>query len=121
MTHNTDVIDQMVGLIEPALSAIEQERGESELRDLQALLRELLADFIGLIERHPGVEAATADLYAAAAALVRDNGAGSEPSPRKLRLFREARRRFHERLTAARPRAHTVRSGWRHQELLLSA
>ena len=121
MHHNSDVIDQMVSLIEPALSAIEQERGETELRDLQALLRELLADFIGLVERHPGLDAATADLYAAATALVRDNGAGAEPSPRKLRLFREARRRFHERLTAARPRLQTARGGWRHQELLLPA
>jgi hypothetical protein len=72
-----------------------------------AALEDLLAriertDVLGLIERHPGIEAATEDLYATALAVVRDASAGP-PDPRRLRLLRDARLRYRERLTGARP------------------
>ena len=90
MTHDSDAIEDMIGLIEPALTEIEYGRSEAEaLRDLQTLLRNLLADFIRMIERHPGVEAATADLYAVATALVRDAGASTVPALQAA-PFREA-------------------------------
>jgi|SRR6476619_7375538 hypothetical protein len=120
MTHDSDAIEDMIGLIEPALTEIEYGRSEAELRDLQTLLRNLLADFIRMIERHPGVEAATADLYAAATALVRDAGASTVPARRKLRLFREARLRFRERVPGARPSRQSAAGGWRHDELLIA-
>jgi len=121
MTQNSDVIEHMVGLIEPALTGIEEGRGEAEMQGLQAALRDLLSEFIRLVERHPGLEAATADRYAAAVALIHDTGSGSRPTARKLRLFRDARRRFKERLSAARPSRRAARGGWRQEELLVPA
>lgn len=79
MTHDSEAIEDMIGLIEPALTEIEYGRSEAELRDLQTLLRSLFGDFIRRIERNPGLEAATADLFAAATAIVRDAGESAMP------------------------------------------
>jgi hypothetical protein len=119
MTRETEIVDRVVALLDPALTGIEQGAADVELKDLLVLVRELLTDFIGSVERHPGIEAATADLYAAAVALVRDSAAS--PRPRKLRLFREARARFGERLAAAKPGKGGSRTAWRHHELMLPA
>ena len=59
-------------------------------------------DILGLIERDPGIEAATDDLYEAAAAFLAEVTA-STPLARHLRLLREARLRYRERLSGARP------------------
>ena len=90
MTHRTfaETIDEMVGLIEPALTGIEEGGGEANLRELQVLLRKLLIDFMRLLERNPGIEAASADLYGAASALVRDCHAGEPDEKRRRKLGR---------------------------------
>jgi hypothetical protein len=121
MTRETEIVDRVVALLDPALTGIEQGAADTELKDLLVLVRELLTDFIGSVERHPGIEAATADLYAAAVALVRASSASPRPGPRKLRLFREARARFAERLAAAKPGKAGSRTAWRHQELMIPA
>jgi transcriptional regulator with XRE-family HTH domain len=109
---------EMLEMIERALSAIEQGGGEPELRSLQRLLQEMLVNCMRLLERNPGIEAAAADLYASATALVVDHASSAQPLVRKLRLFREARLRFRHRLTTARPSEHGTNIMWRHHELL---
>jgi len=87
--------------MEPILSRIEQEGSEADLHNLRLLLIEV----ISLLERDPGIEAAVDDLYAAAAALVRDSYVASQPLARKLRLLRDARQRFCARLMGIAKRA----------------
>jgi hypothetical protein len=120
MAHATFTakIDEMLGMIERALAAIEQGGGQPELRSLQKLLQELLINCMRLLERNPGIEAAAADLYAAASVVVIDSTRNAQPLGRKLRLFREAHLRFRLRLTAARPSEHGTNIVWRHHELL---
>jgi hypothetical protein len=93
-------IDERLAFIDPIVEGIEQGGGESDLRDL----RLLLIDTIGLLKRDPGIEAAAEDLYAAAAALVSDSTASSQPLARKLRLLRTAHDRLRERLSGAAER-----------------
>ena len=84
--------------VERAAANIEQGERENDLHDL----RLALIDILGLIERDPGIEAATDDLYEAAAAFLAEVTAGT-PLARPLRLLREARLRYRERLSVARP------------------
>jgi hypothetical protein len=84
--------------VERAAASIEQGGRENDLHDLRLALIEMLS----LIERDPGIEAVTDDLYQAAAAF-RADVAASTPLARRLRLLREARLRYRERLSGARP------------------
>ena len=111
-------LDEMLEMIEQALAAIEQGGGPPELQSLQKLLQDLLINCMRLLERNPGIEAAAADLYAAASVVVIDSTRNAQPLARKLRLFREAHLRFRQRLTAARPSEHGTYIVWRHHELL---
>ena len=88
--------------IERAIGAIEQGGGEPELHSLWLLM----LDVLRLIERDPGIETAAQDLYDAAARLAVGPG-GSVPLARQHRLLRDARARYHERLTGARPAIRT--------------
>ena len=106
-------LDEVLGLIEPAVAGIEQGKGAAELLELEQLLRRALVDLLRLIRRDPGIEAATWDLYGAAVALVRDHGAGEMPMARKQRLLREAHRRFHDRLGSAQPSEQGIKLVWR--------
>ncbi|KAA2235419.1 hypothetical protein [Salinarimonas soli] len=69
--------------------------------DLQGL-REDLVVITSLIRRNPGIEAATEDLYEAAAA-VHATGSDDADGARRLRLLREAAARWTERLGQAQP------------------
>ncbi len=106
-------LDEVLGLVEPAVAGIEQGKGAAELLELEQLLRRALVDLLRLIRRDPGIEAATWDLYGAAVALVRDHGAGELPMARKQRLLREAHRRFRQRLGAACPSEQGIKLVWR--------
>lgn len=93
----TEKIDKRLAAIEQVVESLAENGTNSQVRDL----RILLVDVIGLLKRDPGLEAAADDLYAAAAALAKDIPVGSQPLARKLRLLREAKQRFHDRLLAA--------------------
>jgi hypothetical protein len=84
-------------------------------------LQQQLIELMGLVERIPGIEAATGDLYAAAEALVADQTVRSQPIARKLRLLADAHQRFREHLPAARPLKPGQRSVWLHGNLRFAA
>ncbi|HEU6442733.1 MAG TPA: hypothetical protein VFF38_10250 [Microvirga sp.] len=123
MTEKTlnEAIQEKLNLIAPILKAIQAGGEESYLGDLQTLLRKNLASLLSLFERDPGLDAATADLYAAAAAIVRDVTAASQPYARKRRLLKEAHVRFEERIALARPRERKSSTSWRQHELFLAS
>jgi hypothetical protein len=119
MTQSTfaEVADEMLEQIEPFLGAIEEGGGDADLHRLRLQLVALTSQ----IERDPGIETAMTDLYSAAAALVEDRGIGSQPMARKLRLLRDARRRFRDRLTVARRCEEGRRSIWQYRDLPFAA
>jgi hypothetical protein len=112
-----NAIDEMLEKVEPILAAIQQGRGETELHNLQRQLIDLMA----LVERDPGIEAATGDLYAAAEALVVDRVVCSQPMARKLRLLVGAHQRFRDRLFTAQPLQPGRKSVWLHKDLRFAA
>ena len=117
----TDTIEEKLAFISPTLKAIEFGRDQPYLRELQKLLRQHLASLVIVFERDPGLDAATADLYAAAAAIVQDTTLASQPLARKRRLLKEAQARFQERIAAARPNGRRACAAWRQSELFLAA
>ena len=119
MTETTfeNAIDEMLGRLDPIMLVIQQGGGEAALYSLQQQLIELM----GLIERSPGIEAATGDLYAAAEALVIDRVASLQPMARKLRLLVEAHQRFRNQLSAARPLKPGHKGVWLHGNLRFAA
>jgi hypothetical protein len=93
----TQPISDLTAVVSRILSAIEGGGGEMNLRDLQRRL----VDLVVSIKPNPGVTAAAEDLFAAAAAMVKDGVLHSQPEARKRRLLRDARRRFEERVVVA--------------------
>jgi len=114
-------VDAVLESIEPTLTRIEFEAADVDARELRESLRHALMNLMRSLERDPGIETATADLYAAAAALADDGLGCALPPARKLRLFRDARARFRDRLSRARPCAAGGRAAWRLEELLMPA
>jgi hypothetical protein len=119
MTEATfkNAIDEMLGRLDPIVRVIQQGGGEAALYSLQQQLIELMA----LIERNPGIEAATADLHAAAEALVVDRTASMQPMARKLRLLVDAHQRFRNHLSAAQPLKPGHKGIWLHGNLRFAA
>src|SRR3954469_26029895 len=120
-TRFTDTMEEKLALIAPTLKAIAFGGDQPYLCDLQTLLRQSLASLVVLFERDPGLDAATADLYAAAAALVNDTPMASQPLARKRRLLKEAQTRFQERIATARPNGRRACAAWRENEPFLAA
>jgi hypothetical protein len=120
-TSITDTIEEKLAFISPTVKAIEFGGELPYLRELQTLLRQRLASLITLFERDPGLDAATADLYEAAAAVVNDTATASQPLARKRRLLKEAQARFQERISTARPSRRRACADWRQNELFLAA
>jgi len=123
MTEKTfnEAIQEKLNLVAPTLKAIQAGGDQAYLGDLQTLLRKNLAGLLALFERDPGLDAATADLYAAASAIVKDVKAASQPYARKRRLLNEAQARFEERVALARPSERKQSASWRQNELFLAA
>jgi hypothetical protein len=123
MTEKTldEAIHEKLNLIAPTLKAIQSGGERVYLGDLQTLLRKNLASLLALLDRDPGLDAATADLYAAAAAIVQDATAATQPYARKRRLLQEAQARFEERIALARPRERRSPALWRQTELFQAA
>src|SRR4051794_22322772 len=90
----TDAVDEKLALIAPVVRKIEQSGQSADLRDLASHLVRALR----LFERNPGIEAAADDLYAAAAALIRENTTRLQPTTRGRRLLNDANLRFRKRL-----------------------
>lgn len=116
----TDTIEEKLAMIAPTVKAIEFGGDLPYLCELQALLRQHLAGLVALFDRDPGLDAATADLYAAAA-VVNDITKASQPLARKRRLLKEAQTHFHERIATARPNGRRASAAWRQNELFLAA
>ena len=95
---SASALEDLLGRIEQAAMYIEQRGTEVDLHDLHLAL----IDVLSLVERDPGIETATEDLYEAALALVDGSAAGPQIA-RRRRLLRDARRRYRERLAEARP------------------
>jgi hypothetical protein len=95
-----EMLDERLESIELAVTWIAHGASESDLHDL----RILLVDVMGLLQRDPGVEAAVDDLYAAAAAVVKDRPFGQQPIVRKQRLLKDAGTRLRRQLYAAASR-----------------
>ena len=117
----TDTIEEKLAFISPTVKAIEFGGDQPYLCELQTLLRQRLTSVVVLFERDPGLDAATADLYAAAAAIVQDTTLASQPLARKRRLLKEAQERFQERISTARPNGRRACADWRQNELFLAA
>jgi hypothetical protein len=117
----TDTIEEKLAPIAPTVRAIEFGGDLPYLCELQTLLRQHLASLVALFERDPGLDAATADLYAAAAAVVNDTTTASQPLARKRRLLNEAQTRFQERIATACPNGRRACVAWRENELFLVA
>jgi hypothetical protein len=120
-TRFTDTIEEKLAFISPTVRTIEFGGELPYLRELQALLRQRLANLVVLFERDPGLDAATTDLYAAAAAVVNDTTLASQLLARKRRLLKEAHERFQERISTARPNGRRACAAWRQNELFLAA
>jgi hypothetical protein len=120
--HDGEDIHEKLNLIASTLKAIQGGGVQAYLSDLQTpLLRKNLASLLALFERDPGLDATTADLYAAAAAIVQDATAATQPYARKRRLLQEAQARFEERVALARPRERRTSASWRQIELFRAA
>src|SRR5215217_8062000 len=117
----TDTIEEKLAFISPTVKAIEFGGDQPYLNELQTLLRQHLTSLVVLFERDPGLDAATADLYAAAAAVVNDTAMASQPLARKRRLLKEAQARFDERIATARPNGRRAGAAWQQNELFLAA
>jgi hypothetical protein len=91
-----DALEETLGFIQRALDRIVAGEGvEAELHNVRAYLLNILE----LVERDPGIEAASDDLYAVAKKLA----GGMDQGTRMSRLLHEAFLRFGDRLAAARP------------------
>src|SRR3954468_16976051 len=92
-----DAVDETLGFIDQALERIRAGEGsELELQNVRAYLLNILE----LVERDPGIEAASDDLYAAA----RELALGDDRGDRMVRLLDASLMRFGERVTHAVPR-----------------
>jgi hypothetical protein len=91
-----DALGETLGFIQRALDRIRGgESAEAELHNVRAYL----ANVLELVERDPGIEAASDDLYAVTKVLAE----GTDRGTRMSRLLDEAMMRFRVRLTLARP------------------
>jgi hypothetical protein len=95
-----EAVDEKLASIASILTRIEEGGDTEDLRNLGLHL----IDAMGLFQRNPGIEAAADDLHAAAAALIMDSAARSQPVVRKLRIFKDAHLRFRNRLGGAAER-----------------
>jgi hypothetical protein len=120
-TISPDVIQEKLDHISGNINAILSGGGEGYLRELQGLLQKNLTGLLSLFDRNPGLDAATSDFYAAAAAIVSDMDAETQPLARKRRLLREAQCRFEQRIRTATPNGRKPSAAWCKNEIFLAA
>jgi hypothetical protein len=91
-----DALEETLGFIQRALDRIQAgDAVEAELHHVRAYLLNILE----LVERDPGIEAASDDLYAVA----KEVSGGPDRGTRMSWLLQEAFLRFGDRLRSARP------------------
>ena len=119
MTETTfkNAVDEMLGRLDPIMLVIQQGGGEAALYSLQQQLIELM----GLIERNPGIEAATGDLYGAAEALVVDRTEVCSPWLESCGCWLMPISVSVTRLSAARPLKPGHKGIWLHGNLRFAA
>ncbi len=105
-----EVLDAKADQIAMVLVKLIEEQAFSA--DLQALRRPLL-DVLELIQRNPGIEAASDDLYEVARAYVaaREGTEARHRQPGRERMLAEAFTRYRDRLGSARPNAFAWGAG----------
>ncbi len=97
-----DALDETLGFVERALDRIRNsDSAEAELHNVRAYL----VNILDLVERDPGIEAASDDLYQVAAVLAQGTDKGTS------RLLNEALLRFRERLALAQPSERALQMG----------
>jgi hypothetical protein len=94
-SHSSALEEMLASIAHVLLRIRAQEDAEAELHTLRAHLLDLLQ----LVERDPGIEAASDDLYAVA----KEIAFGADRGPRMSRLSNEAFLRLRDRLGSARP------------------
>src|SRR5215204_349363 len=90
-----DALEETLGFIQRALDRIQAGHAEAELHNLRAYLLNILE----LVDRDPGIEAASDDLYAVA----KQFSVGQDRGARMSQLLQEAFLRFGDRVRSARP------------------
>ena len=99
-----DTLEESLEFIQRALDRIRAgDNADAELHNVRAYLVNVLE----LVERDPGVEAASDDLYQVATVLA----GGSDKGTRRSRLLDEAFLRFRDRLASASPSERAVQMG----------
>jgi|SRR3954447_17888921 hypothetical protein len=94
-----DALEETLGFIQRALDRIQAgDAVEAELHNVRAYLLNILE----LVDRDPGIEAASDDLYAVA----KEFSGGPDRRTRMSPLLHEAFLRFGDRLRSARPSEH---------------
>ena len=106
-----EVLNAKVDQIAKVLAMLVEQQAFSA--DLQAL-RVPLVDVLELIERDPGIEAASDDLYEVARAYVtaREGAEVRHRQPGRKRMLAEAFTRYRDRLASARPNVLARGAGW---------
>jgi hypothetical protein len=99
-----DALEETLGLIQRALDRIRA--GDNAAAELQNV-RAYLVNVLDLVERDPGVQAASDDLYQVATVLA----GGSDRGTRMSRLLDESFLRLRDRLTLAKPSERAVQMG----------
>jgi hypothetical protein len=92
----SSALEGMLASIGHVLISLQQDDAEAELHTLRVHLLKVL----DLVERDPGIEAASDDLYAVA----KEIACGGDRGPRMSRLLNQAFFRLRDRLGSARPR-----------------
>jgi len=99
-----DALEETLGFIQRALDRIRAgDNAEAELHNVRAYLVNILE----LVERDPGIEATSDDLYQVAAVLTE----GTDKGTRMARLLNEAFLRLGDRLAFARPSERALQMG----------
>jgi len=98
-----DALEETLGYIQRSLDCIRAgESAHAELHNVRAYL----VNILDLVERDPGIDAASSDLFAVAKVVAEGADRGT-----RMALLGEAMMRFRNRLAAARPSERALQMG----------
>jgi hypothetical protein len=93
-----EIVSKRIVGIDSALIQISQDH---DAKGAAVTIRAHLIDLLGLLDRNPGLDAASDDLYKSVMAIVEASAHGSGAEDRQVRLLAEAYARYRDRLGAA--------------------